>query len=73
MFAGCTNLDEEVYSVVSKDAFFASETLLSIYSARAYTTLQAWGSEQSMWTMNLQLGNEVTVPMNSVGEWKQDR
>ena len=72
-FAGCTNLEEEVYSSISKDAFFASENLLSIYSARAYTTLQAWGSEQSMWTMNLQLGNEVTVPMNSVGEWKQDR
>ena len=71
--ASCTNLDEVVYSSVSKDAFFASENMLSIYSARAYTTLQAWGSEQSMWTMNLQLGNEVTVPMNSAGEWKQER
>lgn len=69
----CTNLDEEVYSSVSKDAFFASENMLSIYAARAYTTLQAWGSEQSMWTMNLQLGNEVTVPMNEAGEWKQER
>ena len=69
----CTNLDEQIYSSVIKDDFFASENMLSIYSARAYTTLQAWGSEQSMWTMNLQLGNEVTVPMNSVGEWKQDR
>ena len=73
MAMACINLEEEVYSSISKDAFFASENLLSIYSARAYTTLQAWGSEQSMWTMNLQLGNEVTVPMNSVGEWKQDR
>ncbi len=69
----CTNLEEEVYSSISKDDFFANENLLSIYSARAYTTLQAWGSEQSMWTMNLQLGNEVTVPMNSVGEWGQER
>lgn len=69
----CTNLEEEVYSSISKDNFFANENLLSIYSARAYTTLQAWGSEQSMWTMNLQLGNEVTVPMNSVGEWGQAR
>ncbi|MBR1888193.1 MAG: RagB/SusD family nutrient uptake outer membrane protein [Bacteroidales bacterium] len=69
----CTNLEEEVYSSINKDAFFANENLLSIYSARAYTTLQAWGSEQSMWTMNLQLGNEVTVPMNSSGEWKQAR
>ena len=69
----CTNLDEEIFSSVSKDAFFASENMLSIYSARAYTTLQAWGSEQSIWTMNLQLGNEVTVPMNDAGEWKQER
>lgn len=73
LFLSCTNLEEEVYSSISKDNFFANENLLSIYSARAYTTLQAWGSEQSMWTMNLQLGNEVTVPMNSVGEWGQAR
>ena len=69
----CTNLDEEIYSSISKDQFFASENLLSIYSARAYTTLQAWGGEQSMWTMNLQLSNEVTVPQNSDGEWAQER
>ena len=69
----CTNLDEITYSSISKDVFFANENLLSIYSARAYTTLQAWGGEQSIWTMNLQLSNEVVVTQNSVGEWAQDR
>ena len=69
----CTNLDEVVYSSISKDTFFASEKMLSIYSARAYTSLQAWGSEQSMWTLCIQLGNEVTVPKNADGEWKDPR
>lgn len=69
----CTNLDEVTYSSINKDTFFSSENMLSIYSARAYTTLQAWGSEQSMWTLCLQLGNEVTVPKNADGEWKDPR
>lgn len=69
----CTNLDEHVYSSISKEDFFANENLLSIYSARAYTTLQAWGGEQSMWTMNMLLGNEVVAPKNSANEWAQER
>ena len=73
ILGGCTNLDEKVYSSITKDDFFTSESQLVIYSARAYAALQGWGSEQSMWTMNLQLGNEVAVPVNAVGEWKNSR
>ena len=69
----CTNLDEQVFSETLKSDFFTSEEMLSIYSARAYTSLQAWGTEQSMLTLNMQLSNEVCVPVNSVGEWKNPR
>ena len=71
--AACTNLDEQVFSETRKSDFFTSEDRLAIYSARAYTSLQAWGTEQSMFTLNLQLGNEVCVPVNSVGEWTNPR
>lgn len=71
--AGCTNLDEEIYSAIPKDSFFSSEEQLLVYSARAYNKLQAWGSEQSIWTLNLQLGNEVAAPKNSVNDWVDPR
>ena len=71
--AACTNLDEQVFSETLKSDFFTSEERLAVYSARAYTSLQAWGTEQSLFTLNLQLGNEVCVPINDVGEWKNPR
>lgn len=69
----CTNLDEEIYSSIPKDNFFSSKEQLIVYSARAYTKLQAWGSEQSIWTLNLQLGNEIAAPKNSVNDWVDPR
>ncbi len=71
--AACTNLDEEIYSEIPKDKFFTSESQLIIYTARAYQTVQNWGTEQSLYTLNLQLADEVCVPGNSVGEWTQAR
>ena len=55
----CTNLDETIFSQLPKEEFFANEDQLKIYSARPYTLLQNWGVEQSMWTMVMQLGNEI--------------
>lgn len=72
-FASCTNLDEEIYSKIPKDQFFSSEEQLVVYSARAYTKLQAWGSEQSLWTLNIQLSDEVAAPKNSVNDWVDPR
>ena len=63
--SACTNLDEEIYSQIPKDDFFTSEEQLVVYTARAYTKLQAWGSEQSLWTLNIQLSDEVAAPRNS--------
>lgn len=65
----CTNLDETIYSDIQKDDFFTSEESLRVYAARAYTALQAWGSEQSLWTLNIQVGDEIATPKNCVNDW----
>lgn len=71
--ASCTNLDETPYSQIPKSEFFSSEVMLSSYSARPYTLLQRWGREQSMWTMIMQLTNEVAVPKSYNGSWGEVR
>lgn len=73
MFASCTNLDENIYSDVKKEDFFKSEIQVALYAGRAYNTLQNWGTEQSWWTLDIQLGDECCVPKNSTGEWSNQR
>lgn len=71
--SSCTDLNEDIYSDIPKDGFFTSEEQLVVYSARAYTKLQAWGSEQSLWTLNIQLSDELAAPKNSVNDWVDPR
>ena len=73
MSAACTNLDETIYSQLPKEEFFKSEAQLTTYSARPYTLLQNWGTEQSMWTLIMQLSNEVAVPKSYNGSWSEPR
>jgi hypothetical protein len=70
---GCTNLEEVVYTQVPKQNFFTNEQLLTLYSGRAYQTLQNYCTEQSLWTLNLQVADECAVPKNAAGEWTQTR
>lgn len=72
-FAACTDLSEEVYSDIQKKDFFTSEESLRIYAARAYNMLQAYGSEQSLWTLNIQTGDELAAPKNCVNDWVDTR
>ena len=58
----CTNLDENLYSEMSKDEFLASGDNLALYISTPYTKLQDWGEEMSYWTLVMQLSNEVAVP-----------
>ncbi|MDE5708381.1 MAG: RagB/SusD family nutrient uptake outer membrane protein, partial [Alistipes sp.] len=71
--AACTDLDEKVYSDIQKKDFFTSEESLRIYAARAYNMLQAYGSEQSLWTLNIQVGDELAAPKNCVNDWVDTR
>ena len=68
----CTNLDEEIYSKISREEFFTSEEQFIKYAARAYSSLQVWGTEKSLWTFNIQITNEVCVPCNPNGKWWDD-
>lgn len=68
----CTNLDEEIYSQIAKENFFTSEEQFVKYSARAYSSLQHWGTEKSLWTFNIQITNEVCTPVNPNGGWWDD-
>ncbi|MCI1779436.1 MAG: RagB/SusD family nutrient uptake outer membrane protein [Bacteroidales bacterium] len=59
---GCTNLDENVYSGVALKNFFRTEEELVANAGRAYTKLQGYTSEQSLWTLLLQASDECAVP-----------
>lgn len=67
--ASCTNLDEQIYSKLAKDNFFTSEENFARYSARAYASLQHWATEKSYWTFDMQISDEVCVPLNPAGAW----
>ena len=68
----CTNLDEQIYSKIAKENFFTTEEQFVQYSARAYSALQHWGTEKSLWTFNIQHTNEVCAPVNPNGGWWDD-
>ena len=70
--SACTNLDEEIYSNISKENFFTGEEQFVKYSSRAYSALQHWGTEKSLWTFVIQNTNEVCVPVNPNGGWWDD-
>ena len=71
--AACTNLDEEIYSQIPKEEFLKEDANVALYTARPYTALQSWGSEQSMLTMIMQLTNEVAIPKAYNGSWGESR
>lgn len=71
--AGCTNLDEQLYSQISKDEFMSHGEVIAQYTSRPYTKLQNWGEEQSYWTLVLQIGNEMAVPKAYGKEWGESR
>lgn len=69
----CTNLEEVAYTQVPKQNFFTNEQMLTLYSGRAYQTLQNYCTEQSLWTLNLQVADECAVPKNPNGGWTEPR
>ncbi len=71
--AACTNLDEQLYSQISKEEFMKHDEVIAQYTSRPYTKLQNWGEEQSYWTLVLQLGNELAVPKSWEKSWGEER
>lgn len=71
--AACTNLDEHIYSQISKEEFMKHDEVIAQYTSRPYTKLQNWGEEQSYWTLVLQIGNEMAVPKSYDKSWGEPR
>lgn len=67
-FGSCTDLDENVYSEIPIDNFFKNEKELVANAGRAYTKLQGYCGEQSLWTLLLQASDEGAVPAHK-GSW----
>jgi starch-binding outer membrane protein, SusD/RagB family len=58
----CTNLDEVAYSSIPIDKFLVNEENLVKYAGRAYTSLQRYPEEFSIWTLNEIASDEMVAP-----------
>ena len=58
----CTNLDEEVYSDIPIEKFFRTEKDVLMNAGRAYTKLQRYPEEFSLWTLTQIASDEMVAP-----------
>lgn len=58
----CTNLDEHVYSDIPIDTFFQSEKEVLQNAGRAYTKLQRFPEEFSLWSLTELASDEMVAP-----------
>ena len=67
----CTNLDEQVYSEIPIDKFFKNEEEILMNAGRAYTKLQSYPEEFSLWTLDELASDEMVAPGRDDG-WVWD-
>jgi hypothetical protein len=58
----CTNLDEQVFSDIPLDKFFRSEKDVLMNAGRAYTKLQPYPEEFSLWSLTEMASDEMVAP-----------
>jgi starch-binding outer membrane protein, SusD/RagB family len=58
----CTSLDEEVYSDIPLDKVFRTERDVLMNAGRAYSNLQRYPEEFSLWTLNELASDEMVAP-----------
>ncbi len=58
----CTDLNEEVYSEIPIDKFLKNEKEVLMNAGRAYTKLQSYPEEFSLWTLNEIASDEMVAP-----------
>lgn len=63
----CTDLNETVYSDIPIDKFFNSEEDVLMNAGRAYTKLQSYPEEFSLWTLNELASDEMVAPARDDG------
>jgi starch-binding outer membrane protein, SusD/RagB family len=62
VLGSCTNLDEEVYSDIPINKFFTNEKDVLMNAGRAYTKLQRYPEEFSLWTLDELASDEMVAP-----------
>ncbi len=68
-FYGCTDLDENPYSSIPMDEFFQNEQALLMNAGRAYTKLQPYPMEQTLWSLVTVSSDECIIPARNDNEW----
>lgn len=71
IMGSCTNLDEEVFSDIPLDKFFHTEKDVLMNAGRAYTKLQPYPEEFSLWTLTEMASDEMVAPGRDDG-WVWD-
>lgn len=61
-FQSCTKLDETTYSNIPIDKFFRTEQEVLMNAGRAYTKLQPYPEEFSLWTLTQIASDEMVAP-----------
>lgn len=67
ILASCTDLDEKVYSDIPLDEFFKTEKDVLMNAGRAYTKLQRYPEEFSLWTLVELASDEMVAPARDDG------
>lgn len=60
--SSCTNLDEEVFSDIPMNEFFVNEKAVLMNAGRAYTKLQRYPEEFSLWSLTEIASDEIVAP-----------
>jgi len=63
----CTKLDEQVYSSIPLDNFFHTEKDVLMNAGRAYTKLQPYPQEFSLWSLTELASDEMVAPARDDG------
>jgi hypothetical protein len=71
ILSSCTKLDEKVYSDIPLDEFFRTEQDVLMNAGRAYTKLQRYPEEFSLWTLTQIASDEMVAPGRDDG-WVWD-
>jgi hypothetical protein len=58
----CTDLSEDVYSSVPIDKFFVNEKNVLMNAGRAYTKLQSYPEEMTLWSLTELASDEMVAP-----------
>jgi starch-binding outer membrane protein, SusD/RagB family len=70
----CTDLSEQVYSDIPMESFFRTEKDVLMNAGRAYTKLQSYPEEFSLWTLTEMASDEMVAPGRDDGwVWDEGR